>query len=371
MIVGNTGGIARSRTGEEQRNGSHLASVRLHLHDRPLRSASPVKIERLWRRNIGNLPGLAKVSVRTTQFQIMPSVAYALVHDDRDELEKAARELSAFIRSVPGIYQLSDSLTPGKRHFVVRVTPAGKAAGLTPTGIGRQLRANYHGIEVQRIQRGRDEIRVVVRYPAERRRSLRELASERIRRPGGGEVPLSTVAWIEEKRELAALTRIDGKSTVPVNAHAELTRITPIQARRKIDREFLPGLIAKYPGLGISDDAGVRQERHLIETLSLLVPFVLIAMYALIAGFLRSYWKPVVAMAACPSPLPARYSATGFSVGTSRQCRCSAWSASPASLSTTPWSCSTATMRFAGTTICSLPSPPPPRRRATGSAPSS
>jgi len=300
VIVGNVGGVSRSRTGEEQRNGSHLASVRLHLHARPLRQASPGEIERLWRRNIGNLPGLAKVSVQTTLFRMIPSVAYALVHDDREKLEQAARELRAFIGSVPGIYQLSDSLVPGKRHFVVRVTPAGKAAGLTPTGIGRQLRANYHGIEVQRIQRGRDEIRVVVRYPAERRRSLRELAGERIRRPGGGEVPLSTVAWIEEKRELAALTRIDGKSTVLVNAHTELTQITPIQARRKIDREFLPGLIAKYPGLGISDDAGVRQERHLFETLSLLVPFVLIAMYALMAGFLRSYWKPVVAMAGVP-----------------------------------------------------------------------
>ena len=291
VIVGNVGGVSRSRTGEEQRNGSHLASVRLHLHDRPLRQASPGEIERLWRRNIGNLPGLAKVSVQTTLFRMIPSVAYALVHDDREKLEQAARELKAFIGSVPGIYQLSDSLVPGKRHFVVRVTPA---------GIGGQLRANYHGIEVQRIQRGRDEIRVVVRYPAERRRSLRDLANERIRRPGGGEVPLSTVAWIEEKRELAALTRIDGKSTVLVNAHTELTQITPIQARRKIDREFLPGLVAKYPGLVISDDAGVRQERHLFETLSLLVPFVLIAMYALMAGFLRSYWKPVVAMAGVP-----------------------------------------------------------------------
>ena len=199
-----------------------------------------MEIERLWRRNIGNLPGLAKVSVQTTLFRMIPSVAYALVHDDREKLEHAARELKAFIASVPGIYQLSDSLVPGKRHFVVRVTPAGKAAGLTPTGIGRQLRANYHGIEVQRIQRGRDEIRVVARYPAERRRSLRELAGERIRRPGGGEVPLSTVAWIEEKRELAALTRIDGKSTVLVNAHTELTQITPIQARRKIDRSSCP-----------------------------------------------------------------------------------------------------------------------------------
>ena len=300
VIVGNTAGVSGSRTGEERRNGSHLASVRLHLHDRSLRKASPQDIERAWRRNFGHLPGLEKVSVRTTAIRIQPNVAYALLHDDPVALEKAARELKAFIGSIPGIYQLSDSLAPGKRHFEIRVTPAGKAAGLTPTGIGGQLRANFHGIEVQRIQRGRDEIRVVARYPAERRRSLRELASERIRRPGGGEVPLSTVARIDEKRQLAVLKRIDGKRTFLVNARADLARITPMQARRKIDREFLPGLVAKYPGLGISEDAGVRQERELVRMLGLLVPFVLLAMYALMAGFLRSYWKPVVAMAGVP-----------------------------------------------------------------------
>lgn len=143
---------------------------------------------------------------------------------------------------------------------------------------------------MQRIQRDRDEIRVVVRYPSERRRSLRELASERIRGPGGGEVLLFTVARIEEKRELATLTRIDGKRTVLVDANADLAQITSIQVRRKIDQGFLPGLIAKYPGLGISKDAGVRQEKELVRTLSLLVPFLLLAMYALMAGFLRSYW---------------------------------------------------------------------------------
>jgi len=202
--------------------------------------------------------------------------------------------------TMSGLYGLSDSLSLGKRYFEIQLTPAGQAAGLTPAMIGKPLRANLHGLEVQRIQRGRDEIRVVVRYPAERRRSLRELARERIVGRNGQEIPLSTVARITEKRELATLTRIDGRPAALVNAFADFNETTPIRARRGVAQEFLPDLLAKYPGLSISRDAGAREERAMLETLGVLVPIVLVIMYGLMASLLRSYWKPLVAVVGVP-----------------------------------------------------------------------
>ena len=300
LIVGNVGGAAGTRTGQDDANRSHLASVRLHLNDRPVRQSSPEAIARQWRENAGDVSGLTKLSIQTTRVRFRPGVAYALLHEDPGALRDAARELRSFMGTIPGLYSLSDSLSPGKRHFEIRLTPAGKAAGLTPAMIGKQLRANFHGLTVQRIQRGRDEIAVVVRYPAERRRSLRELASERIVRPGGQEIPLSTVARIVEKRELATLTRIDGKRAALVNAHVDFSRITAIQARRKVAQEFLPGLLVKHPGLSVARDAGARDERALLQTLGVLVPIVLILMYGLMAAFLRSYWKPLGAVIGVP-----------------------------------------------------------------------
>jgi len=300
LIVGNLGGVAGSRTGQDDANRSHLASVRVHLHKRPLRQASPETIERLWRENVGDVSQLEKLSVQTTRIRFRPGVAYALLHDDPEILRQAARELGSHLRTVPGLYAQSDSLTPGKRHFEIRLTPAGEAAGLTPAMIGKQLRANFHGLSVQRIQRGRDEVAVVVRYPVERRRSLRELASEHIVRPGGHEIPLSTVARVVEKRELSSLTRIDGKRAALVNAHVDFGRITAIQARRAVAQDFLPGLLAKYPGLSVARDAGARDEQALLRTMGVLVPIVLILMYGLMAAFLRSYWKPLVAVIGVP-----------------------------------------------------------------------
>ena len=307
------GSIASTRPGaRDEESGSHLASVKLHLHERPTRTESPGEIERLWRRQVGDVSYLEKVEYQTTRIRDRPTVAYAVKHDDAKVLADAATELRAYMSTMPGIYEISDSLSPGKRHFEIQLTPVGKAAGLTPASLGRQLRANFNGAEVQRIQRGRDEIRVMVRYPTERRRSLGELASERIIRPAGGgpggrrggeayaEVPLSAVARLTETRGPATLTRIDGKQAALVNGRADTATITPIQARRQIGEEIIPDLLERYPGLKVEIHGAGRDTRAMLETLSLTVPLVLLAMYALMAAFLRSYWKPLVAVVGIP-----------------------------------------------------------------------
>ena len=90
-----------------------------------------------------------------------PSVSYSLKHDDMETLRAAASELRSGMAAVPGIYGIHDDLALGQRHFEIELTPAGKAAGLTPALIGKQLRSAFHGADVQRIQRGREEINVV------------------------------------------------------------------------------------------------------------------------------------------------------------------------------------------------------------------
>ena len=294
------GYLVSSRATGHDLSGSHLGTVRVHLNDRPLRVVSPAEIERAWREQVGDVSHVEKLEFQTTRIQVRPTVAYALQHEDPEILSEAASEMTAFLATIPGVFQISDSLAAGKRHLQIELTPAGVAAGLTPAAIGMQLRANFHGVEAQRIQRGHEEIKVMVRYPRERRRNLQELATQRVRRAGGGEVPLSTVATLTEQRELATLTRIDGERAGLVSARADAAIITPIQARRRVDREFLPGLLDRFPGLQVKVEGGVRDEREMVQTMAMLVPVVLIAMYALMAAFLRSYWKPLVAVAGFP-----------------------------------------------------------------------
>lgn len=307
------GNVLSRRRAEAGPNRSHLASVVVHLHERPIRRMSVLGITHQWRENIGDVSYLESVAYYTQRTQSESGVAYALKHDDLDSLRAATNELTASMASMPGMYGISDNLVLGKRQFEIELTPAGKAAGLTPAGIGVQLRAGFHGAEVQRIQRGHDEIRVMVRYPRERRQSMRELASERIHRPGtgenrasppppasGGEVPLSTVADLSERRELAALVSIDGQQTALVSAEADPALLTPLQARREINGSLVPELLERYRNLRIEPHGSARTEGNLLGTLAVLIPLLLIAMYVLIAAFLRSYWKPVIAVAGIP-----------------------------------------------------------------------
>ena len=294
---------------------SHIAGIGVHLNEQPLRRYTPAEVARAWRQNLGSIAHLDRIEFWSAQARTRPDVAYVLLHEDEAVLQQAALELQSFMQDIPGVVEIHDSLVPGKRHLRIELTPAGEAAGFTPLAVAAQLRANFHGVEVQRIQRGHEEIKVMVRYPPESRASLQALASERIRRPagrgasgpGGGdqaaEVPLLTVANLSESLELASRVRLNGEQAAEVNARADVAIVNPREARGAIESGIVPDLLERYPGLRIEPGGGVRDQGNNVRTLSLLLPVVLIAIYVLMAAFLRSYWKPLVAAAGFPISL--------------------------------------------------------------------
>ena len=287
-------------TDAQKENSSHIASVRVHLNDTPVRKISIAEFERAWRRNISDASTFERLEIRSTRFQTVPSVAYSLRHPDRSILQSAAIDFRALLDGEPGIYGLTDNMNLGMNQFAVELSPEGRLAGLTPVVVGQQLRAGFHGLEVQRIQRGKEEIRVVVRYPREQRRVPNALEVERLLQVGGSEIPLSYATEITESRELASLARINGEKTAFVNGYADVTIATPIQLRRKISNAHIPELLQKYPGLRIEADGVALSEAKILKVLIVVVPLVLLVMYALVAAFLRSYWKPLIVVFGIP-----------------------------------------------------------------------
>ena len=287
-------------TDAQKVNSSHIASVRVHLNDTPVRKISIAEFERAWRRNISDASTFERLEIRSTRFQTVPSVAYSLRHPDRSILQSAAIDFRALLDGEPGIYGLTDNMNLGMNQFAVELSPEGRLAGLTPVVVGQQLRAGFHGLEVQRIQRGKEEIRVVVRYPREQRQVPNALEVERLLQVGGSEIPLSYATEITESRELASLARINGEKTAFVNGYADVTIATPIQLRRKISNAHIPELLQKYPGLRIEADGVALSEAKILKVLIVVVPLVLLVMYALVAAFLRSYWKPLIVVFGIP-----------------------------------------------------------------------
>lgn len=282
----------------ETTTGSHVATVLAHARDESQRALSLGDLERLWVANIGDVPGA--VSVRTTAASTWSGLWYALTHPDPERLVPAVAELREIMERYPAISHVEDSLAPGRHHYDIELNDRGTAAGLSPQMVASQLRSRFHGDDAQRIQRGRDEIKVMVRYAGDGRGSLRELRNERIRRSDGIEIPLAAVARITEGRQPAMTMRIDGVPAVRVAGRLDLDAATP-SLREDLDHAF-EELIKRYPGLSIVPDSTTELESELEGSLRYTFSLVLLVMYGIIAVQFR---RGIIWLTTERQPLPA------------------------------------------------------------------
>jgi multidrug efflux pump subunit AcrB len=199
-----------------------------------------------------------------------------------------------------GFYEIQDSNSIGKRQFDINLTPTGEAAGLTPADVARQLRRNFFGEEVQRIQRGREELKVMVRYPEASRQSTADLFGARIRLADGTEAPLSSVAQVTESRSYSAINRVDGLRIVSVSAQVDNAVTTPSAANTAVTNQFVPLLKQQFPGLQIRQAGQGREQSEDLGALGRLTLVALLIIFALMASQLKSYTQPIIILAGVP-----------------------------------------------------------------------
>ncbi len=280
---------------------SHVAAVQVQLHREPLRTLAATELERLWRLKVGDVPGAERLTF-SAEFAgpAGADVEYELAHHDDAILEAAVNDLREACRSYPSVYEIQDSHILGKRQYNIELTPAGEAAGLTPSDVARQLRGNFFGAEVQRIQRGRQELKVMVRYPLEQRQSAQDFFNVRVRLADGAETPLSAVARVTESRGYSSIDRINGLRVVTVTGEVDTAVATPTDVNARIQRDELPELKRRYPGLQIAQAGfGMEQSRDL-GALGYLGLVALMVIFVLLASQLRSYVQPFIILAAVP-----------------------------------------------------------------------
>lgn len=279
---------------------SHLGQITVELVPTDARSVSSREISRRWQVAVGSVPGAETLSYAATIGPRSVDVGYELTHADQSELQKAAAELADRLSAIDGVSQIDAGLDLGKRQFEFSMKPAGLAAGLRPQDLARQLRQAYFGEEVQRIQRGRDEIKVYVRYPREARRDLSTLANLRIRLPSGEGVPLSHVASISEGRSPTSIERVNGRRILTVTADVEESITTPNVVNSLIQASILPDIMAAHPGLRWQLEGGSREQNEDFAALARGFMLALLVIYALVATQLKSYLQPVIIIVSIP-----------------------------------------------------------------------
>ena len=194
---------------------------------------------------------------------------------------------------------IDDGFQQGKQQLEFHVTPEGAALGLTSAEIGRQVRSAYYGAEALRQQRGRDEVKIMVRLPENERNNEYYLNSLLIMSPSGVEIPLLEAATPIRGRSYSTISRRDQRRTINVTADVN----PPSQAGIVIstmEKEILPALIKKYPGLTYGYEG---KQADMNESLQALIRGLLVALlgiYVLLAIPFKSYLQPLIVMVSIP-----------------------------------------------------------------------
>ena len=158
--------------------------------------------------------------------------------DDFTAMREAAARLEAELGTYPGVLDIGNDFRPGKMEIQLALKPAGRVLGITLADLARQVNQGFHGAEALRLQRGRDDVRVMIRYPEAERRSLGDLDNVRIRTPKGGEVPFGAVAAATLRRGFTVIKRADRQRALNVTAEVDSTRANAEKILADLEAEF-------------------------------------------------------------------------------------------------------------------------------------
>ena len=255
----------------------------------------------LWRNETGSIPGVQKLDFSTERHAGgSKPVYFRLSSNDNVQLQQAAAELEARLASYDGVYDVENTTESAIDEVILGILPGAQALGLNLASLGNQVRQGFYGQEVQKIQRGREEVKVILRYPREDRNDLTDLDRVRIRTADGSEIPFYQVATIKPGQGTSYIRRTNGKRALAVSANVDVKRIEPDAVIKDIRENFLPDLYARYPDVTSGLDGASLEQKQTVEQLMVLGSMALLMIYALIAIPLRSYMQPVIIMAIIP-----------------------------------------------------------------------
>ncbi|MRX27598.1 efflux RND transporter permease subunit [Kangiella sp. HZ709] len=268
----------------------------------PEERANDVSIGQLvreWRQLIGPLPGAETLNFRAEIGRSRDPIDIQLSGADTIQLNQAAEQIKTILTNAEGVFDIADSFSKGKQEIQFDLKPQAEALGVNLSSLARQVRSAFFGVEVQRIQRGRDDVRVMLRLSEEERSSLDELKNLLVQVPNGGKLPLHQLADLSYGNSPSSITRIDRRRTINITADVDKANSNILTIREGINNDVAQ-LLENFPGIGYSLEGEAREESELFSSIYVSILFVMLAIYVLLAIVFKSYHKPFIVMAVIP-----------------------------------------------------------------------
>ncbi len=293
--------VGQALSGTMGATGPHLGSIQVILIPSEERGIHSNDLLIAWEKELGTIPG-----VKSLTFEGMaagPSGAEIEVWmqgRNMDALVSASEDLQESLAEFDGVYQIRSDYSQGKNELQLRLKPEATTLGLSVEDLARQINAGYFGREAFRLQRGSDDIRVKVRYPADERNRISDFEKVRIRTADGREVPLLSVADISFAPGYSTISRTDGMRRIVVTAEVDSHKANAGEIFEELARTTFKDLKQNYPDLFLSMQGSKKNIRESFDSLKVGYPIAMVGIFVIIATMFRSYVQPFIILFTIP-----------------------------------------------------------------------
>ncbi|MEZ6050984.1 MAG: efflux RND transporter permease subunit [Planctomycetaceae bacterium] len=287
----------------DRTEGGHAGSVLAALVELSERSVGSETIVEEWRKEVGTIAGAESLSFGSLSMGPGGTpIEFKLLSDgeNMESLEAAIEECKQELKSFEGVFDVSDDSRPGKWEMQLTVKDEARTMGVPLQQLAGTVRAAYYGEEVMRLQRGRHEVKLMVRYPEQERRSLAEWDEIRIDTGDGSQRPITELADINIKRGYSEINRVNQRRSITVTADVDEAQANAAEVVAALKASFMPKLLKKYPDVDVRWEGQAEQTTESINSLFVGLAIALLATYVLLTMQFTSYIQPAIIMAVIP-----------------------------------------------------------------------
>lgn len=290
-------------------NGSHVASVEVQLvsaEHRPFISSDDI-IAR-WRDKVPKIPGAEILKFGSpTMGPGGMAIEFQILADERGipYLDEITHQFKSHLARLEGVHDIEDNARLGKWESVLSVNELGQALRLTRDDLLRTVRGAFFGEEVMRFQRGRHEIKLMLRYPRADRQTMESLSEIRIRDGNGIERRLGDVANIEFRRAYATINRLNQRRAVTISADVDRKKAVPSEVVAELQSEFIPQVLKEFEekygaNFGVTWEGEQQNTQESMSSMFKGFVVALMCMFVLLTLEFRSYTQPLIIMSIIP-----------------------------------------------------------------------
>lgn len=230
-------------------------------------------------------------------------VAVSLLSNNIAELKAAKLEVKEVLEQNSMLRDISDNDPEGIKEVRLKLKQNAYLLGLTTREVMNQVRYGFFGLQVQRFQRGQDEIKVWVRYDLSNRESIKQLDDMRIISPKGDRIPLSEIATYSIVRGEVLINHLDGIREIQVSADLKDPSESATDILSDLKENVIPVIQAKYPTIQASFEGQNREASKFMGSLKKVGLIILGLIFVTIAFTFRSYGQPVLLLLLIPFSL--------------------------------------------------------------------